>query len=321
MRARIDVLSQIPNEWNERVRRWRSLNRQFKVDLDAETTAPDRNEEYFIYQTLVGAWPRSSTVDDEFIERLRNYMVKALHEAKVHSSWIMPDSSYDNAVCSFVASILKSNDFLGDMKSFQDQIRPFALLNSLSQTLIRCLAPGVPDTFQGTETWNDRLVDPDNRCPVKFEELVAKLDQIHAITQQEPRKRAEALRRSVMTDIGKMLITSLALRLRRDHATLFESGDYLPLSIDGPDQNKLFAFAMINERKAVIVAVPRLLDPTNLSEDGSSIIVDANLILPNDLSGRQWQDAMTNLPVEKGQIKLPAAELFSNMPVVVLLSS
>ena len=321
VRARIDVISQIPNEWNERIRRWRAMNRQFKVELDEETTAPDRNEEYFIYQTLVGAWPRSSTVDDEFVDRLRNYMIKALHEAKVHSSWIMPDSSYDNAVCSFVASILKSNDFLADMQSFQDQIRPFALLNSLSQTLIRCLAPGVPDTFQGTETWNDRLVDPDNRCPVKFDELDAKLEQIHAILQHAPRERAEALRRSTTTDNGKMLITALALNLRRDHATLFESGDYLPLSVDGSDQHKLFAFAMIREREAVIVAAPRLLDPTNLSEDGSSIIVDANLILPNDLSSRQWQDALTELPLEKGQIKLPASKLFSSMPVAVLFSS
>lgn len=320
VRARINVISQFPDEWNERIRHWRSINLPFKVELDEETVAPDRNEEYFIYQTLVGAWPRSSAVDDQFIDRIRNYMIKALHEAKVHSSWIMPDSRYDDAVCSFVASILKSEAFVTQMQSFQNQIQPFAHFNSLGQTLIRCLAPGVPDTFQGTETWNDRLVDPDNRCPVDFKALQEKLEQVDAIFNQLPDRRAAVLKQSITTDLGKMLVTARALHLRKEHRSLFDNGDYVPLNVEGPDHNLLFAYAMVKDRDAAIVAVPRLLNQSNLPQDGTSLQVDATLQIPPDLIHRSWHDGFTEQLVGKDQAKLAASALLATVPCSVLIS-
>lgn len=321
VRARINVISQIPDEWSERIRHWRTINLQFKVELDEDTVAPDRNEEYLIYQTLVGAWPRSSVIDDEFIDRIRKYLIKALHEAKVHSSWIMPDDRYDEAVCTFVASILKADEFIADMNSFQKSIRPYGQCNSLAQTIVRCLSPGVPDTFQGTETWNDRLVDPDNRGPVDYDALQARLGEIEAIYKMAPAERATVLRRSVMTDLGKMLVTARALGLRRKHAALFETGDYLPLSTEGPDHDQVFAYALIKDRDAIIVTVPRLPSRPIFNEEEYLLNLDAQLALPIELIHRGWEEAFTGEQIERDQVKLPLKRLFANLPCSVLVST
>src|SRR5207245_2925260 len=163
-RARINVLSEIPSEWLARVRVWQNLNRRHRVVVDGQAV-PGPNEEYLIYQTLVGAWPIS-------VDRLQTYLLKAIHEAKVETSWINPTIRYDEAVLSFAKTVLdpaRSAPFLADFTRFQARVAAFGALNSLAQVLLKVTAPGVPDFYQGTELWDLSLVDPDNRRPVDWE--------------------------------------------------------------------------------------------------------------------------------------------------------
>ena len=172
------MLSEIPGEWREKVGAWQKVNRKHHVAVDG-VPVPGPNEEYLFYQTLVGAWPIS-------LERLQVYLLKAIHEAKVETSWINPNARYDEAVLSFAKAVLdptRSGQFLADFTRFQTRVATFGALNSLAQVLLKATAPGVPDFYQGTELWDLSLVDPDNRRPVDWalrrrllEDLVKEID-------------------------------------------------------------------------------------------------------------------------------------------------
>ncbi|PWT84845.1 MAG: malto-oligosyltrehalose synthase, partial [Blastocatellia bacterium] len=173
MRARLNVLSEIPGAWKAAVTKWRSVNRRFKTEVRG-APAPDGNEEYFLYQTLVGAWPFDISGDafDDFRRRLDGYLVKALREAKVHTTWLSPNETYEAAVLRFAAAILnrdRANPFLQSFLPFQARVAELGIYNSLSQLLIKITAPGVPDFYQGTELWDLTLVDPDNRRQVAYD--------------------------------------------------------------------------------------------------------------------------------------------------------
>ena len=173
VRARISVLSEIPQVWKTRVLRWSQLNKGYKTEVDG-TLAPDRNEEYLLYQTLIGAWPFHALDDDgykNFSDRIQAYMAKALKEAKIHTSWVNPNQAYDQAVRDFIERILvrsSPNPFLADFLPFQREIARHGVYNSLSQVLLKIASPGIPDFYQGTELWDFSLVDPDNRRPVDY---------------------------------------------------------------------------------------------------------------------------------------------------------
>ncbi len=172
VRARLNVLSEVPDEWGEALGRWRGLNASYRIQVE-DDLAPDLNEQYLLYQTLIGAWPLGKPAEEEsadFVGRIQAYMLKAIHEAKVHTSWINPNKAYDDAVQEFVGRVLdpKNEPFLDDLRWFQSRISHYGLFNSLSQTLVRLTAPGAPDTYQGTELWDFNLVDPDNRRPVDY---------------------------------------------------------------------------------------------------------------------------------------------------------
>ncbi|MGE5848998.1 MAG: malto-oligosyltrehalose synthase, partial [Candidatus Methylomirabilota bacterium] len=173
VRARISVLSEVPREWRAAVGRWHRWNRRHAAEVDGRP-APDRNEEYLLYQTLIGAWPLGPLQGEAFAvftARMQQYLLKAAKEAKVHTSWINPNEAYDEALQAFVARILEpgqANRFLADFVPFQEFIARLGMVNSLAQTLIKITAPGVPDFYQGTEVWDFSLVDPDNRRPVDF---------------------------------------------------------------------------------------------------------------------------------------------------------
>ena len=173
-RARLNVLSETPDEWNAAIRRWQELNTPLLREWEG-TPAPDPNEEHLIYQTIVGTWPTTSLNDEAwnaYIDRLVEYFEKALHEAKLHSSWLSPNQEYDQAVTSFVRGILadRKSPFVTDLEAFVRSIADAGYLNSLAQTLLKVSAPGVPDFYQGTEFWDFNLVDPDNRRPVDFQQ-------------------------------------------------------------------------------------------------------------------------------------------------------
>ena len=189
VRARIDVLSEIPNEFRSQVFKWARMNRGRKTVVEDEP-APSRNDEFLLYQTLLGSWPLEpldAAGRATYIERIQQYMLKATHEAKAKTSWVSPNEAYERATRDFVAALLEPsppNLFLADFEPFARRVAELGIWNSLSQTVLKLTCPGVPDLYQGTELWDFSLVDPDNRRPVDYARRRAFLQSL--------RQRAEA---------------------------------------------------------------------------------------------------------------------------------
>ncbi|MGZ4899076.1 MAG: malto-oligosyltrehalose synthase [Candidatus Angelobacter sp.] len=268
VRARLDVLSEMPKTWAAHALRWRSTNRLRKRTLPDGRQVPDSNEEYLLYQTLVGTWPFDMSVDalrKEYVERIQQYMAKAVHEAKVNLSWISDDPAYVEALRQFIEKILMSgtsarpNAFLEQMRTFMPAVTFFGAVNSLAQRVLMVTSPGNPDIYQGTELWDFSLVDPDNRRPVDYalrERFLRDLDG-KAETGDLPDLCAELLNNYQDGRI-KMWTTMQALRLRRDRRDLFHPGRYRPLQPAGTKKQHLLAFAREHNNHVAIVAVPRL---------------------------------------------------------------
>ena len=271
VRARLNVLSELPGAWKEAVARWRTLNRRFKVEVKG-TPAPDPNEEYFLYQTLVGAWPfdQSDAAHDQFRDRMIAYMRKAMRESKAHTTWLSPDEAYEKAVLRFVESILdrrRPNLFLQAFLPFQARIAELGIYNSLAQLVIKITAPGVPDFYQGTELWDLNLVDPDNRRPVDYEQRRAVLTGLQTCSTPESQCATELLEHRTDGRV-KMFVTTRALAARREWRDIYEGGDYVPLQIAGGRRDCLFAFARVaagsgtpraSGSLVTITCVPRLI--------------------------------------------------------------
>jgi (1->4)-alpha-D-glucan 1-alpha-D-glucosylmutase len=292
VRARIDVLSEVPRAWRQAVSRWHRWNRRQLAEADGRP-APDRNDEYLLYQTLVGAWPLGPAGPDEMAAltaRIQQYMLKATKEAKLNTSWINPNEAYDEAVKSFVAKILvlrAGNRFLADFTTFQARVSRLGMVNSLAQTLLKITAPGVPDLYQGTELWDLSLVDPDNRRPVDFSTRMALLD---ALQERIARGGLAALSRELLTrwEDGriKLYVAHRALRCRRQSAELFHAGDYVPLRTTGASADRVVAFARRRATRVVLTVVPRL----------TAAVTDGGARLP--VGPEVWQDTCVELPPE-----------------------
>jgi (1->4)-alpha-D-glucan 1-alpha-D-glucosylmutase len=256
VRARVNVLSEIPDEWRRRVARWQRLNRRLRTVVDGDPV-PDANDEYLLYQTLVGAWPIDAG-------RLRTYVEKASREAKARTSWISPNRRYDEAMARFTEALLdgrRSREFLRDFGQFHARVAHFGRLNSLAQTLVKIAAPGVPDFYQGTELWELSLVDPDNRRPVDWALRRRLLDELTAELERTSDRAALARRLASTTDEGrvKLFLIHLALGLRRRHRDLFLTGAYHALEAAGAAAAHVCAFARSRRSDLCVVVVPRLL--------------------------------------------------------------
>jgi (1->4)-alpha-D-glucan 1-alpha-D-glucosylmutase len=315
VRARLNVLSEMPGVWKAALTRWRAVNRRFKTEIRG-TLAPDANEEYLIYQTLVGAWPfeRDTDVQSQFETRIVAYMRKALREAKLHTSWLNPDEEYEAAVERFVRSILehrRTNLFLQSFRPLQKTVAQMGIFNSLAQLLIKVTAPGVPDFYQGTEFWDLNLVDPDNRRPVDYE------IRRHALAAHE---HADPVSLLAERDDGrvKLFVAARALATRARRRDLFEHGDYVPIQPDGARRECLFAFS----RGGAITCVPRLI--ATLSPDGQPPLRDVwgdTSIRVAD--GRPLRDAFTGIELTPARCHdgyaLRAAAIFDRFPVSLLV--
>lgn len=312
VRARLNVLSEIPSEWAERVTRWAELNRAHKAEVE-ERPAPDANEEYLLYQTLVGAWQVGEGASDAFRGRIRAYMQKALAEAKVNTSWINPNAEYEAAVAGFIDRVLDPNQsgaFLAELDRFAARVAEFGRINSLAQTLIRCTAPGVPDTYQGTDTWDFSLVDPDNRRPVDYAARAQWLSEI----DHRPESVAEVAN-NLADPRTKLFVTARALRCRRDHRELFASGGYVPLTASGERGANAFAFLRTGQNRAALVVVPRL--PVALAGGWA----DTALSLPSEFAGATWKNALTGEVVSARDGRLTVGEVLKAFPVALLVSA
>jgi len=265
VRARINVLSEIPDRWRIAINRWAKFNKRWRTDVD-DAPAPDRNEEYLLYQILVGAWPVTPLDDAQyqgFIERIQNYMIKAIREAKVHTSWVNPHEAYEDAVKRFVAAVLDRttrNLFLEDLVPLQELVAGYGMKNGLAQLLVKLTAPGIPDCYQGTEWWELNLVDPDNRRPVDFDLRSRMLQQFPPIGEQGADRVGfvRGLMDSWKDSRIKLYVLHAGLTYRRSHAALYLEGDYVPLESEGRSRSHLCAFARLHQDQAAVTVVSRL---------------------------------------------------------------
>jgi (1->4)-alpha-D-glucan 1-alpha-D-glucosylmutase len=326
VRARLNVLSELAEEWSTAVARWSVFNERHKVAFADGESAPDANEEWLLYQTLVGAWDGPPTL--EFVGRIQAYMKKALCEAKAHSSWINPDSEYEAAVADFVQKVLgpaEADEFLADLGAFAERVAFFGRVNSVAQTVLRCTAPGVPDTYQGTEAWDLSLVDPDNRRPVDYDRRAVWLKELDAAAARPrgPCRQALELSKNLADPRAKVFATSRALRCRRARAALFANGAYVPLAATGSHAEHLFAFARVSENEAAVVAVPRLVTKLVPGAQrpplGLKVWGDTALALPAGVPPGAYRNALTGECVELSGAPTSAAELFGVFPAAVLV--
>jgi (1->4)-alpha-D-glucan 1-alpha-D-glucosylmutase len=313
------VLSEIPGEWLATMRVWQNLNRKHRLVVDGQAV-PGPNEEYLIYQTLVGAWPIS-------VDRLQAYLLKAIHEAKVETSWINPATRYDEAVLSFAKAILdpeQSARFLADFTRFHGRIAVFGALNSLAQVLVKVTAPGVPDFYQGTELWDLSLVDPDNRRPVDWALRARLLNDL--VKETESSTDLAGLARSLFEtrENGriKLYLTRQALAFRRARSLLFERGEYRPLEAQGQLAEHVCAFARIGEGGGAVTVVPRHLAKRRV--DGPPIGPDywgsTRLPIPDDL-GARFRNVLTDEIVEATSAEgggLALGRVLASFPVALL---
>jgi (1->4)-alpha-D-glucan 1-alpha-D-glucosylmutase len=319
LRARLNVLSELPDEWRAAVAKWRALTRRFKTEVRG-VMAPDANEEYFIYQTLVGAWPFDAADEPAFHERILKYLLKALREAKVHTSWLSPDEEYENGVLEFVRALLdRRRPFLDIFRPFQARVAEFGIYNSLAQLVIKVTAPGVPDFYQGTEIWDLSLVDPDNRRPVDYDR---RRGLLAGLNESDGKPLVPALLEHRQDGRVKLMTMVRALSVRNAMHDLFLKGDYVPLTTSGAMSESLFAFARRFGNQATLTCVPRLV--ARLVPDarrpplGREVWGDTRISV-RDLPGvGTLRDAFTGLTVSVRDGLLDGAEVFSTFPVALL---
>jgi len=357
VRMRLDVLSEIPRLWAAQVLRWRRSNRGKKRTLSDGRTVPDANEEYLLYQTLVGTWPLPAKEaaqgapvagkgngnlrtthpwalekkqSEDFLARIQAYMTKAVNEAKVNTSWINPNQEYMEALHNFIARILtpgsenRPNSFLRQIEEFVPRIALFGVINSISQTLIKLTSPGVPDIYQGQELFDFSLVDPDNRRPVDFE-----LRRRHLREMIERSREEQGISRlcgEMLQDWSdgrlKLWVTRCALHARREHRELFELGNYVPLKVAGTGERNVVAYARTFGQRMAVVATPRFTYSMMGGEERMPIGEAwgaTEIVLPPISPGPPMKNLLTGEILPAGQQTLLCHEVFASFPLALLL--
>jgi (1->4)-alpha-D-glucan 1-alpha-D-glucosylmutase len=332
VRARINVLSEIPALWRLRVRDWKRFNRSHKRKLN-DRRAPSANDEYLLYQTLVGAWPSEPLNDGgewkQFTERIENYMLKAIREAKQNTSWINHNEAYENAVSSFVKALLRpgaGNRFLNDFVHFQRQVARIGLWNSLSETLLKLTSPGVPDIYQGNELWDFSLVDPDNRRPVDYERRRKAFESIRKFGAEPDESAISSLLATPEDGRLKLYLIWKTLCLRKQYPDIFQQGEYFPLTVEGANADHVVAFLRMFESASVLVVVPRmvatLLGDSNLPPVGADLWRNTHIVLPSRSNYGKLQNIFTgevaDLPTAN-QANIGVGEALAHFPAALCL--
>ena len=335
-RARINVLSEIPDQWRKAVVEWMRVNNRHRTKIHG-AWAPDRNDEYLFYQALLGMWPAEAAsapvperAPDDLVDRLASYVQKAAREAKVHTSWIHEDQEYDRAVGQFVSRTLTGPTaprFLAAVAPFQRRVARAGMVNSLAQLVLKLASPGVPDFYQGTELWDLSLVDPDNRRPVDFAARQALLDSLRpAIDRTEAGREAADDVADLLEHWNdgaiKLFVTTCGLRFRREHAGLLLRGDYHALESEGSAADHLVAFARHDGSGTLLAIVPRLV--MSLTTDSRSLPrgpdtwASTRILLPPLAGSVRYRHVLTGESVEATEDHLPAAAVFRTSPVALL---
>lgn len=317
-RARLCVLSEVPLEWAEHVKRWSGLLANSMTEASI-TSYPDPNTEWLFYQALLGAWPMDLELADraDLRDRVALFMLKAIRETKVHTTWTAPNQDYERTIEEFTRCALdldRSRLFLDDFHSAVQPLLVAGALNSFSQALVKLTAPGVPDIYQGAESWNLSLVDPDNRRPVDFERLARQLSEAASVIPSQ-------ICLEWRSGLPKISIIARGLALRSKHARLCAEGRYVPLTLSGPQAGRALAFARVLGDQAMIAVVPRrthaLLDGAPVPHIPSERWRETSAALPEALAKLDWYDWLAEAPFSaSGLIELETA--LARFPVALL---
>lgn len=329
VRARINVLSEIPQEWSEKLTKWSKINKEFMTQ-EGDDPIPDRNEEYLFYQTLVGTWPLGNIDAAEHLQyskRIQNYMEKAIKEAKIHTSWINPNKRYEQEVHQFIEKVLNldtdKNPFIKEIKQFIPKIAAAGMLNSLSQVLIKCISPGVPDFYQGSELWDFSLVDPDNRRPIDYE---IRKYLIKNLSPKEGQKRSDFLKAMLEhPEDGriKLFVTLEALQLRKKFSEVFLNGSYIPLVVKGSKDQHLIAFARNLGSKVIIAIATRFFMPLLKQEIpliSPKLWKGTVVELPEELRGHRFKNVFTQEEIV-GSPEIELTQILDPLSIALLEST
>ncbi len=310
VRARLNVLSNIPESWMEIIEHWRTLNKE-----TLQENYIDPNDEYFIYQTLIGTYPMPGENTSNYTDRLKAYLEKALREGKQHSNWANPDVDYEQKVQQFAIGLLdKSSAFWTNFCALHKKVCDFGIVNSLVQLLLKFTLPGIPDVYQGTELWDLNLVDPDNRRPVDYVQRLKWLKKMPSsvtVTQ---------LWKERYSGVIKLWMVQLLLNerdLETDHYTL---GDYIPLRVKGKFAKQIFAFARRFKDTWTVVAVPLYLAEITNGQYEQILNLnweDTRVILPKT-APKDWENLLSKTRGKEYGKSISANVLFNDFPMALL---
>jgi len=330
VRARINVLSETPAEWKNRLAHWVELNQPKKKSLEGRIV-PSPNEEVLLYQSMLGVWPLQENWEPEVRARLRErietFILKAAREAKTHSSWVSPNETHENALREFISAIFDSpaeDPFVVDFRGFLDSIARCGACNEFSQVLLKITSPGVPDLYQGNELWNEQLTDPDNRTPVDFDQRVKILEEMTRTSSTPCISACAEMLNNWRDGRLKLYLTKEALHFRRSHRELFLRGQYLPLESGGDHRESVCCFARHFEDEWSITVVPRMVRKVGGETAfplGESVWGKSAIVLPGS-SPINWINVFTgeslSASVSRRKKRLPLGEIFSNLPFALL---
>jgi (1->4)-alpha-D-glucan 1-alpha-D-glucosylmutase len=330
VRARINLLSEMSLPWKLHVRDWKRFNRIHASEVDG-TPAPSPNDEYALYQTLIGAWPLHPLTNSEdlkkFRERIVNYLLKAVREAKQNTSWINQNAEYEKGITAFVNAILTpgpENRFLNDFVPFQKRIARLGLWNSVSQTLLKLTSPGVPDIYQGNEVWDFSLVDPDNRRPVDYEHRREVLEALRKLGSSPDESPLHAMLETPEDGRLKLYVTWKTLCARKQWPDVFREGEYVPVEVQGEKADHVVALLRAHEGTTVLVVAPRLvfslLGESDRPPAGPDVWGDTKIVLPSRPGHANCRNIFTgtvlDLPLSAGSL-IPVSEILKNFPVAL----
>jgi (1->4)-alpha-D-glucan 1-alpha-D-glucosylmutase len=338
-RARIAVLSELPDEWRARLRRWMRAGDAWQQENgeEEEGATPSADVQSLLYQTLLGSWPMDGA-DETYLERIKAYMTKAVREAKEHTSWRRPDEDYEEALHRFIENLMAEFGRAGladEVAGLAMALAPYGALNSLAQLLLKVTSPGIPDFYQGTELWTFTLVDPDNRQPVDY---VTREETLRAVSALRDTPRPDTVRSlldSWRDGRIKMLLTAAALRFRARHRDVFERGSVLPLECTGRYAEHVIAFGRGWDDRICIVVLPRWsarmgAPHAGIADRAGAAAPDSGQQLPDDWADtairlpaglpEKWHNALTGETMQCSR-DLPVPRLFGSLPFALLEES
>ena len=310
VRARLNVLSEIPQEWSQQVNCWREINQTYKQE-----GMPDTNDEYLLYQTLLGTYPFEENELVDFPDRIKDYILKAVREAKVYTAWLRPDEEYEQAFLNFIDRILENTDFQQQLRPWQQKIAEYGIYNSLSQVLIKNTAPGVPDLYQGAELWELSLVDPDNRRPVDYQKRREFLQDIKNQSSQNILQLIKELIATKENGKIKLFLTHQLLTARKKYSELFQNGDYQEIEVTGEHQDSIIAFSRNYGDKTIVAIAPRFL--TGIIKPGQlplgmQVWSDTSL----KLTDKDWHNLIDGQTIAG---ETAVGKILQNFPVALLM--